>query len=60
MWLTPGLNDSKRWTESDFAVPASLTAGRARQAVELRVLPADGAPRGEGWTDFGYRVYSLA
>jgi hypothetical protein len=59
VWLTPGLNDSKRWTDSDFAVPASLTAGRSRQAVELHVLPSDGAPRGEGWTDFDYRVYSL-
>ena len=61
IWLTPGDNTSKRWVDSDFTIPASLTAGKSRLAIELRVLPSDGVPQGiaEGWTDFRYLVYSI-
>ena len=50
-WFTPGSNTSKRWAESDFQLPASLTAGKRRIVVQLRVL--------SGWTDYRYAAFSL-
>ena len=51
VWLTPGDNQSKRWAESDFALPAMLTRGKDRVAIELHVLTA--------WTDFRYVALSV-
>jgi hypothetical protein len=61
IWLTPGDNQSKRWAESDFALPASLTHGQDHVAIELRVLPAADAPSGvaTGWTDDRYAALSV-
>ena len=51
IWFTPGSNPTKRWAESDFQLPAALTAGKRRIAVQLRVLSA--------WTDYGYVTFSV-
>lgn len=61
IWLTPGTNTSKRWADSDFTLPAALTAGKLRLAITLKILRSPNVPNGsaEGWTDFGYTVYSI-
>ncbi len=60
IWFTPGANPSKRWAESDFALPASLTRGKCRVLIELHVLPPIDPPSGvpTGWTDFRYVALS--
>jgi len=52
-WYTPESSETLRWAEDDFALPASLTAGR--EAVEITIEPAVDA----AWTEFLYRVYSI-
>jgi hypothetical protein len=52
-WLTAGANPSKRLADSDFALPATLTAGKTRLAIALRVL----SPR--GWSDHRYAALSV-
>jgi hypothetical protein len=47
-WKTPRTNAVKRWADSDFELPASLTYGHRAVHVMLRVLSPS------GWTDFGY------
>jgi len=61
IWLTPGSNTRKRWADSDFWLPSTVTAGRRQVAVELRVLkPDDTLPgTGKGWTDFLYTAFSI-
>jgi hypothetical protein len=60
IWFTPGLNASKRWLESDYALPGALTAGRRRIRVDLHVLPPIDPPAGatQGWTDYRYVTFS--
>lgn len=48
VWSTPWINDSKRWADSDFAIPAPLTNGRRTLEVELRVLDPVVAPGAAG------------
>jgi D-arabinan exo alpha-(1,3)/(1,5)-arabinofuranosidase (non-reducing end) len=52
-WLTAGANPFKRLAESDFALPATLTAGRSRIDVALRVLSSG------GWSDDRYTALSV-
>jgi hypothetical protein len=61
-WLVPGANISKRWLESDYAIPAQLTAGRRQVTVGLRVLPPLDPPPNAlvGWTDYRYVTFSRA
>jgi hypothetical protein len=61
IWFTPGSDASKRWLESDFALPAALTAGRRSIGIELHVLaPLEAPPEAAtGWTDFHYVAFSL-
>jgi hypothetical protein len=70
-WMTPANTSAsgstasydtyKRWADSDFALPASLTAGRSDLSIELRVLAPESVPQGlqGGWTDFRYSAYSI-
>jgi hypothetical protein len=60
IWLIPGANTSKRWLESDYPIPAPLTAGRRRVSVGLHVLPPLDAPANVsvGWTDYRYVTFS--
>jgi hypothetical protein len=50
-WLVAGANTSKRWLESDYMLPAALTAGRSQITVALHVLP-------QGWNDYRYVTLS--
>ncbi len=61
IWLTPGANTSKRWADSDFFLPASVTAHTNRLSIELQVLPSlPTRPRPEsGWTDFRYTALTI-
>jgi len=38
-WLDPGMNGSKRWADSDFAIPGALSADKSALAIEIEVLP---------------------
>jgi hypothetical protein len=60
IWLVPGANTSKRWLESDYAIPAELTAGRRQITVGLHVLPPLDPPADAavGWTDYRYVTLS--
>lgn len=61
VWFTAGANSDKRWADSDFSLPARLTAGKSRLRIGLRVLSPVGAPGGAslGWTDSAYWVRSI-
>ena len=61
IWLTPGSNTRKRWADSDFFLPASVTAHTNRLSIELQVLSSLPArPRAEsGWTDFRYTALTI-
>jgi hypothetical protein len=52
-WLDAGANPFKRLAESDFPLPATLTAGRRSIAVALRVLSAG------GWSDHHYEALTV-
>ena len=52
-WLTPGSNLNHEWREEDFALPASLTAGKSSLLIEIRFVSSDA-----GWTEFQYGAYS--
>lgn len=60
-WFTSGSNTSKRWLESDFRLPAAVTAGRAKVMIELHVLPPVDPPAGAPvrWTDYRYTTLSM-
>lgn len=61
-WLSPGVNDRKRFADSDFYIPAAITAGRHSISVGLRILRPDApAPaRAQiGWRDFRYDALSI-
>ena len=61
VWFTAGRNTSKRWADSDFALPSRLTTGKQRLAIELRVLSSQGAPARSptGWSDSTYQARSI-
>jgi hypothetical protein len=54
-WLQPRSNNSHRWLEDTYLVPASLTVGKARITVTLTPT-ADSPP----WTASRYRIDTLA
>jgi hypothetical protein len=54
LWSQPLGNPHQRWLEDGFALPASLTAGRA--AITIRLEPLPGAP---AWTAARYTTTSL-
>ncbi len=56
IWFTPaatadtysvGFDIWKRWADSDFAIPARLTAGKSRLSIELQVLTPSFVPSGK-------------
>ncbi|TCC27105.1 DUF2961 domain-containing protein [Kribbella speibonae] len=51
-WLQPLGNTHQRWLDDNYQLPASITAGRSRLAIELR-------PTGPAWTAASYVVQSL-
>jgi hypothetical protein len=53
-WLTAGSNPMHAWREDDFAVPATLTAGKSELAVEIQLESSDG-----DWTEFQYAALSV-
>jgi hypothetical protein len=61
IWLTAGVNNLKRYADSDFFIPASVSAGHSTLHVHLDILsPEPAAPAGanSGWTDFDYLALS--
>ena len=50
--LQPLGNDRQRWLDDNYQLPAALTSGRTKLAIELR-------PSGPSWTASGYPVQSL-
>jgi hypothetical protein len=52
-WLSPGSNLNHAWREEDFAIPNSLTAGKASLLIEIRFVSSD-----VDWTEFEYEAYS--
>lgn len=50
-WSTAATNDLRRWADSDFLLPATLTRGVRRLAIEVR--PASGT-----WTEFRYELWA--
>lgn len=55
-WLTPGRNETRRWRDDDFWLPAALTEGKER--VTLRLEPVITDPKSP-WTEMAYSVFSL-
>ncbi len=53
-WYNPGYNNFLRWLETDFEIPARLTAGKDK--IEVRIEWKNGSP--SPWTEYEYRVYS--
>ncbi|GAA1624053.1 hypothetical protein GCM10009744_09300 [Kribbella alba] len=52
MWLQPLGNDRQRWLDDNHQLPAALTSGRNKLAIELQ-------PSGPSWTAAAYAVQSL-
>ncbi|MEW6442786.1 MAG: glycoside hydrolase family 172 protein [bacterium] len=52
IWYDVWENPRQRWADSDFLLPASLTAGRDR--VRVRIANQGESP----WTEFVYRAFS--
>ncbi len=52
-WATAATNEHRRWAESDFLLPASLTLGKSSFRVEIRV-------RQPGWTEYRYELWGVA
>lgn len=52
-WYTAATNEHRRWAESDFLLPASLTRGKASLRIEIRV-------QRPGWTEYRYELWGLA
>jgi len=52
VWYDVYENPVLRWAESDFPLPASLTAGKTR--VRVRVVNQGAVP----WSEFGYEAFS--
>jgi hypothetical protein len=53
-WYTGGSNTATRWADSDFLIPASLTAGKNQVAVQVQFVSA-----AIDWNEFTYWLYSL-
>ncbi|HEV8245337.1 MAG TPA: hypothetical protein VGP93_06200, partial [Polyangiaceae bacterium] len=51
IWYSAGSNGSLRWKEDDFWIPAELTAGKTKLAIEIHV-------QSTAWTEFHYWVAS--
>lgn len=56
-WLHAYANETLRWYDSDFDLPASLTQGKSRLSLRLELVEA---PANKGWTDFEYKVFCYA
>jgi hypothetical protein len=50
-WLTAATNTARRWADSDFILPASLTRNRTTLEVEIRVSTGP-------WTEFRYELWA--
>ena len=50
-WYTAATNATRRWADSDFILPASLTRGRTAIDIEVRAI---GGP----WTEFRYELWA--
>lgn len=50
-WYTAATNGTRRWADSDFILPESLTRGRTAIDIEIRAI---GGP----WTEFRYELWS--
>lgn len=55
LWYDAGSNPYHCWRDSDFLIPAQMTAGKASISVEVRFRSA---PLGD-WTEFSYWALSL-
>ncbi|HEX8521210.1 MAG TPA: DUF2961 domain-containing protein [Tepidisphaeraceae bacterium] len=53
-WYKAGANTSHRWAEDDFAIPASLTAGKSSLHVRVQFVSS-----AVDWNEFAYSVYTL-
>lgn len=51
IWLQPLGNDRQRWLDDNYQLPAALTFGRSKLAIELQ-------PTGPAWTAANYVVQS--
>jgi len=52
-WLTAGSNPWHAWRESDFVLPASVTAGKSMLSFEIRFVSSD-----SDWNEFQYTALS--
>lgn len=52
-WLDAGGNPFHAWREEDFAIPASLSAGKSSLGIDIEFVSSD-----YDWNEFGYEVYS--
>jgi hypothetical protein len=52
-WLDAGGNLFHAWREEDFAIPASLSAGKSSIGVDIQFVSSD-----SDWNEFGYEAYS--
>jgi hypothetical protein len=53
-WFSAGQNQSKRWRDEDFPIPANFTKGKSTVRVRVEVV-VEPAP----WSEFHYTVFSL-
>jgi hypothetical protein len=53
-WFAAGRNTYHRWADSDFFIPATLTAGKRTLTVRIQFVSA-----GQYFTDFEYWAYSI-
>jgi hypothetical protein len=52
VWYTVATNSHRRWAESDFLLPISLTAGESRLEIEIRVLQGP-------WSEYRYELWGV-
>jgi hypothetical protein len=52
IWYTAATNAHRRWAESDFLLPVSMTTGKISLQVEIRVLQGP-------WSEYRYELWGL-